>query len=152
MKDCEICPLLVGQTTKDRGVVLQTERWVVVLDKNQEYLGKAFVTLRDHKNTISDLNKADWLELHDVMKRVEHTMNLAFSPDVFNWSCLMNNAVVAGQPTRVHWHLHPRYLNGRTFAGEEFPDPKWPRRVEMLTNLVSDGVFTQITDAVRKNL
>ena len=152
MSDCEICPLLVGQTPEDPQVVLQTERWVVVLDKDQEYLGKAFVTLRKHKNTISDLNATDWAELYEVIKRIEHAMKHAFSPDVFNWSCLMNNAVVAGQPTRVHWHLHPRYLNGRTFAGEEFPDPIWPRRVEKLTKLVSDDVFMQITNAVRKNL
>ena len=37
----------------------------------------------------------------------------------------MNNAVKAGQSTHAHWHLHPRYLTGTVFAGEEFPDPKW---------------------------
>ena len=32
-KDCEICPLLVGQTAADDNVILQTERWVAVLDR-----------------------------------------------------------------------------------------------------------------------
>jgi len=34
-KECEICPLLVGQTAADDNVILQTERWVAVLDRNQ---------------------------------------------------------------------------------------------------------------------
>ena len=34
-KDCEICPLLIGQTAADDNVILQTERWVAVLDRNQ---------------------------------------------------------------------------------------------------------------------
>ena len=110
------------------------------------------MTLRKHKNTIADLNATDWAELYEVIKRIEHAMKHAFSPDVFNWSCLMNNAVAAGQSTHVHWHLQPRYLGGTMFAGEEFPDPIWPRRVEKLTKLVSDDVFMQITNAVRKNL
>lgn len=152
MSDCEICPFLVNQTTNDVEVLLQTDRWVVVLDKNQEYLGKCFVTLRKHKNTISDLSPADWAELHNVMRRIESAMKQAFAPDVFNWSCLMNNAVAAGQSTHVHWHLHPRYLRGGAFAGEVFADPKWPRRVEKLTKLVSDDVFEQIANAVRSCL
>ena len=36
-KECEICPLLVGQTAADDNVISQTERWVAVLDRNQCY-------------------------------------------------------------------------------------------------------------------
>lgn len=152
MSDCEICPFLVGQTAEDENVLLQTKHWVVVLDRNQEYLGKAFVTLRQHKDTISALTNEDWLELHEVMKRIESAMKDAFSPDVFNWSCLMNNAVAAGQPTHVHWHLHPRYLHGAEFGGEEFPDPKWPRRVEKLEKMIPDELFERIANTIRGKL
>ena len=48
-KECEICPQLVGHTAADDNVILQTERWVAVLDRNQSYLGKSFITLRQHK-------------------------------------------------------------------------------------------------------
>lgn len=61
-RDCEICPLLVGQTAADDNVILQTERWVVVLDRNQRYLGKSFITLRQHKETLSELDETDWIE------------------------------------------------------------------------------------------
>lgn len=151
-KECEICPLLVGQTAADDNVILQTERWVAVLDKNQCYLGKSFITLRQHKETLSDLDEADWMELHHVIRQLERSVKEAFGADVCNWECLMNNAVKAGRPTHVHWHLHPRYLDGATFAGEEFPDPKWPRHLEDTVHMVGDETFYEIMQALRSRL
>jgi diadenosine tetraphosphate (ap4A) hydrolase and other HIT family hydrolases-like protein len=151
-KECEICPLLVGQTAADDNVILQTERWVAVLDKNQCYLGKSFITLRQHKETLSDLDEADWMELHHVIRQLERAVKEAFGADVCNWECLMNNAVKAGQPTHVHWHLHPRYLGGATFTGEEFPDPKWPWHLENTVHMVSDETFREIMQALRSRL
>lgn len=151
-KECEICPLLVGQTTADDNVILQTERWVAVLDRNQCYLGKSFITLRQHKQTLSELDEADWMELHHVIRQLERAVKEAFGADVCNWECLMNNAVKAGQPTHVHWHLHPRYLGGATFTGEEFPDPKWPRHLEDAVHIVSDETFHKIMQALRSRL
>lgn len=151
-KECKICPLLVGQTAADDNVILQTERWVAVPDKNQCYLGKSFITLRQHKETLSDLDEADWMELHQVIRQLERAVKEAFGADVCNWECLMNNAVKAGQPTHVHWHLHPRYLAGATFAGEEFPDPKWPRHLESAVHMVSGETFREIMQALRSRL
>ena len=151
-KECKICPLLVGQTAADDNVILQTERWVAVLDKNQCYLGKSFITLSQHKETLSDLDEADWMELHQVIRQLERAVKEAFGADVCNWECLMNNAVKAGQPTHVHWHLHPRYLAGATFAGEEFPDPKWPRHLESAVHMMSDETFREIMQALRSRL
>ncbi len=151
-KECEICPLLVGQTTADDNVILQTERWVAVLDRNQCYLGKSFITLRQHKQTLSELDEADWAELRHVIRQIERAVKEAFGADVCNWECLTNNAVKAGRPTHVHWHLYPRYLDGVTFAGEEFPDPKWPRHLESGEHRVSEELFGKIVLAVQENL
>ena len=151
-KECGICPLLVGQTAADDNVILQTKRWVAVLDKNQCYLGKSFITLRQHKETLSELDEADWMELHRVIRQIEQAVKEAFGADVCNWECLMNNAIRAGRPTHVHWHLYPRYLGGTTFAGEEFPDPKWPRHLESGEHRVSEELFGKIVLAVQENL
>ena len=151
-KECEICPLLVGQTAADDNVILQTERWVAVLDKNQCYLGKSFITLRQHKETLSDLDEVDWTELHQVIRQIEQAVKAAFGADVCNWERLMNNAVKAGRPTHVHWYLYPRYLGGATLAGEEFPDPKWPRHLESGEHRVSEELFGKIVLAVQENL
>ena len=136
----------------DDNVILQTERWVAVLDRNQCYLGKSFITLRQHKETLSDLDEVDWTELHQVIRQIEWAVKAAFGADVCNWECLMNNAVRAGRPTHVHWHLYPRYLGGTRFAGEEFPDPKWPRHLESGEHRVSEELFGKIVLAVQENL
>ena len=150
MNGCEICPLLVEDTTNKDNILLQTEDWVVVLDRNQPYLGKSFVTARSHVATISELSADEWSDLHVVMKKMEEAIKSAFGADVINWECLMNNAIKAGQPTHVHWHLYPRYLDGTVFAGEEFPDPQWPRHLEGVEHLVSDTVFAAIAAKVRE--
>lgn len=151
-KDCEICPLLVGQTAADDNIIFQAERWVAVLDKNQSYLGKSFITLRQHKETLSELDETDWMEMHQVISQLEQAVKGAFGADVCNWECLMNKAVKAGQSTHVHWHLYPRYLGGATFAGEEFPDPKWPRHLENVVHMVGDETFREIMRALRSHL
>ena len=84
--------------------------------------------------------------------QIEQAVKEAFGADVCNWECLMNNAVKAGQPTHVHWHLHPRYLNGAHFEGEDFPDPKWPRHLESGEHRVSEELFGKIVLAVQENL
>lgn len=142
----------MSQQPGDSELLIQTEHWNAVLDKNQEYLGKSFVTLRKHKETLSELSSNEWSDLHTVMQKMEEAIEKAFAADVCNWSCLMNNAVAAHQPTHVHWHLHPRYLKGATFLGLLFPDPKWPRRREKVDNIVSEAIFNQIATKIRENI
>lgn len=150
MNGCEICPLLAEQSANDDNVLLQTDGWVVVLDRNQPYLGRSFVTARNHTATISDLSADEWSDLHVAMKKMEEAIKSAFGADVINWECLMNNAIKAGQPTHVHWHLYPRYLGGAVFAGEEFPDPKWPRHLDGVKHPVSDTVFAAIAEKIKE--
>mgnify|MGYP000748099873 CR=1 FL=1 len=77
-KECEICPLLVSQAAADDNVIFQTERWAAVLDRNQSYLGKSFITLRQHKQTLSELDEADWTELRHVIRQIEQAVKEAF--------------------------------------------------------------------------
>ena len=110
------------------------------------------MTLREHKSSLGELDETDWRELHEVIRSMERAITQAFGADVCNWECLMNNAVKAGQSTHVHWHLYPRYANGTHFAGEEFPDPKWPRHLESGEHRVSEELFSKIVLAVQENL
>jgi len=64
----------------------------------------------------------------------------------------LGGIIKAGRPTHVHWHVYPRYLGGTTFAGEEFPDPKWPRHLESGEHRVSEKLFGKIVLAVQENL
>lgn len=152
MVDCEICPILASQNSGQDVVVLETANWRAVLDSDQRTLGKMFVTLRAHKAAISDLASDEWAELHEVMIQLEKAANESFRPSHFNWSCLMNNAVVAGQPTHVHWHLHPRYTAPVEFAGEVFSDTELYPPKERTTHPVSQELLHTIAAAIQSHL
>lgn len=146
--NCEICPILASSNSGNDVVVLETAHWRVVLDEDQRFLGKSFVTLREHKESMSDLSSEQWQDLHDVMRRLEISTKRAFAPSHFNWSCLMNNAIVADQPTHVHWHMHPRYKTSVEFGGQVFHDTELFPPKERTTHLTTRGVLLQIAQAM----
>ena len=131
---------------------MQTDRWRVVLDSNQQYLGKAFVTLVEHKESLSDLSTEDWNDFELLVKKLESAVKSAFKPNHFNWSCLMNIAAMNGQPTHVHWHMHPRYSQVVEVAGEPFEDTKWYPRSNVTDCQVDRQVLQEIADIIIKNI
>ncbi len=146
--NCEICPILGSHNDGKDVQVFETKYWRVVLDGDQRFLGKSFVTLLKHKESVSDPSSEEWQDLHTVMLRLEASVKGAFGPSHFNWSCLMNNAVVAGQPTHVHWHMHPRYTRPVEFAGETFYDTElFPPR-ERSSHVVTRDILLQIMQAM----
>jgi diadenosine tetraphosphate (Ap4A) HIT family hydrolase len=152
MSDCEICPILATRNNGKDVTVLETEHWRAVLDSDQRMLGKMFVTLRTHKGTIGELTVVEWAELHEVMRQLERAVGDAFQPSHFNWSCLMNNAVVAEQPTHVHWHFHPRYKTSVEFAGEVFLVTELYPPKERTTHPISQELLHTIAAAIQSYL
>jgi diadenosine tetraphosphate (Ap4A) HIT family hydrolase len=152
MSDCEICPILATRNHGADVTVLETAHWRAVLDSDQRTLGKMFVTLRTHKGTVGKLTALEWGELHDVMRHLEVATRGAFQPSHFNWSCLMNNAVAAEQPTHVHWHFHPRYKAPVEFAGEVFSDTELYPPKERTTHPVSQELLHTIAAAIQSHL
>ena len=148
MTSCEICPILASRNDGNDVLVFETAYWRVVLDSDQRFLGKSFITLLQHKETISDVSPDEWRDLHAVMQRLEASTKRAFGPSHFNWSCLMNNAVVAGQSTHVHWHMHPRYMGPVGFAGETFRDSELFPPKERTTHVTPGDILLQIAQAM----
>jgi diadenosine tetraphosphate (Ap4A) HIT family hydrolase len=146
--NCEICPILASHNDGKDVQVFETAYWRVVLDADQRVLGKSFVTLLGHKESLGDLSNEEWQDLHNIMKRLEVSAMRAFSPSHFNWSCLMNNAVVASQPTHVHWHMHPRYTQPVEFAGETFYDTELFPPKERSVHIVKRDILLQIMQAM----
>lgn len=146
---CEICPILTTRNDGTDVTVIETLYWRAVLDADQRYLGKMFVTLLEHKESVSDLSGEQWRDLHELMKALERAVGRAFQPSHFNWACLMNNAVVAGQPTHVHWHLHPRYTAPVTFADEVFDDTELTPPKRRTTHPTTPEVLQGIAAAIQ---
>ena len=150
MNDCEICPILATHNNDQDVKVFESRRWRVVLDPNQQFLGKAFVTLLDHKSSLSELDDEDWKDFEALVRRLESALKEVFQPNHFNWSCLMNIAAMNGQETHVHWHIHPRYDKAVTVAGETFEDTQWYPRKEKQDHLVDQGTLQTIADRIKE--
>lgn len=119
LPNCEICAFLPKNTP-----IFETDKWTISLSSDQGYLGRCFVTLKDHKGDMAELTNEEWLEFADIVKKLERGVRESFGAVLFNWTCLMNNAFqVSPAFPHVHWHVRPRYENAVTFDGEEFVDP-----------------------------
>lgn len=122
MKNCEICTHV---NNKDDSLLI-TEHWAVALAPDQGYLGRCYVTLREHKASLSDLSDQEWAEYRDIVRRLERASYEAFGGTPFNWACMMNNAYQeADAQPHVHWHFRPRYSQPVTVNGIEFTDPQF---------------------------
>lgn len=152
MINCEICPILQTRNNGNDVQIFESEYWRVVLDPNQQFLGKSFVTLLEHRPTISDLSAEQWSDLHNVMEKLEGAIGRAFQPSHFNWSCLMNIAAMKGEETHVHWHLHPRYAELVTVNGENFEDTSWYPRKEKVDHIVNVEVLCMIADKIKDGM
>lgn len=121
-KTCDICQNINNPETE----VMRTDTWVVHLAGDQGYLGRCYVTLLDHKGSLSELSDAEWNSFRNIAKQLELAFTKAFGADPCNWSCLLNNAFrVEPADPHVHWHLRPRHKQKVTVNGVVFDDPDY---------------------------
>lgn len=115
VEDCFAC-----RAQFETPVIRESTLWRIVINRNQNLLGKTFVVLKRHEEEVSGLTKDEWSELLAEMRWVTERVRNAFAPDHFNYSFLMN------MDRHVHLHVIPRYVEGRQLAGAEFTDPDYP--------------------------
>lgn len=111
---CSLCQPTLGP------VLAEGEHWRVVLNRNQNLLGKLMIVLRRHTERVSELHPDEWAELHLEMWGAERALSALFQPDHFNFLFLQN------QDRHVHLHVVPRYAAAGSFAALHFEDPDYP--------------------------
>lgn len=150
--NCDICEYV----KKADNPIFESKYWIVFLADEQAYLGRSFVTLKRHCGDIAKLEDKEWVELLDVVGRLENAVRDAFGPSSFNWTCLMNLAYQNNPPNpHVHWHFIPRYGHEVNFAGTTFVDPEFGShyaREKERSKKVSGKIKSRIIAAIRKRL
>lgn len=111
---CMLCDPCLGPA------LAESTAWRIVLNRNQNLLGKCFVVARRHVEAVSALTAEEWTELQTQLVLAARALELAFRPNHFNYAFLQN------QDRHVHLHVIPRYAGPRAFAGEQFTDPDYP--------------------------
>ena len=94
-----------------RDLVGTWEHWHVVVNHNQNYLGKVMLVLRRHATDVTALTPAEQAGLWSLLGDVKTALLGAFQPDHFNYAFLMN------LDAHVHLHIIPRYAQPQVFAG-----------------------------------
>ncbi|TSC70108.1 MAG: hypothetical protein G01um101470_884 [Parcubacteria group bacterium Gr01-1014_70] len=99
-------------------------------------------------HTVGDLSDEEILEFRDVVRVMETAAKNRFGSSHQNVECLMNHGYRSWPSVPlVHWHFHPRYIQGKTeFAGLTFVDEdptesvvghnSWPAGPEVLEKIV----------------
>jgi diadenosine tetraphosphate (Ap4A) HIT family hydrolase len=148
--NCHIC---VGNKDLEANL-LTTDYWHVILSPDQGYLGRAYVTLRDHKGTLGDLTDAEWQDYVSIVRRLENACKVGLGATLSNWTCLMNNAYQQ-KPNlpHVHWHFRPRYAEPVIINGVTFGDPDYGFHYDReQKQSVDDETFQIIIVKIKANL
>ena len=135
MVACRLCEPGLGP------LIHEGRHWKVVLDRNQNLLGKCFVSLKRHAERLTDLRSDEWQELHLLLARTTEAVTCVFEPDHFNYVFLQN------QDRHVRLHVIPRYASPREFAGLGFRDIGWPGHydIQQMAQTLTDGQYHELT-------
>lgn len=142
MESCSLC------RSDLEPVVVRYDLWALILNWNQDLLGKCFLTLARHEEQILHLTGSEWSDLHDHIRSTTLMLKRAFQPDHFNYVFLQN------QDRHVHMHIIPRYAQTRTFAGLEFVDSAYPSHytVDGPPNHLSPTVLAKINQHLQQSM
>jgi diadenosine tetraphosphate (Ap4A) HIT family hydrolase len=134
---------LAPETIIERDVL-----WTIALNRNQNLLGKVILVLNRPLEQVILLREDEWADLHRWMRRITLALTTAFQPDHFNYAFLQN------QDRQVHLHVIPRYVAGRSFAGETFEDPDYPDHyhVPATPRAISKEQLAKLAKIIRRAL
>ena len=140
MRYCSLCDTNLGP------VIAGSAYRQLVLNRNQNLLGKCFLALRRHLEVVPQLSPAEWTDLHVQLVQATKVLTLAFRPDHFNYAFLQN------QDRHIHLHIIPRYGELRVFAGVTFDDLDYPSHYAVPTpsRHLSQEQFTALAERLRQ--
>ena len=120
--------------------------WQVIVNRNQNYLGKLMLVLKRHETDVTALSAAEQEEFWQLLAAVHRALAALFQPDHFNDVFLMN------QDRHVHLHVIPRYAAPREFAGIVFTDGQLGKHYQFGENFVDVSVRRALSEALRRHL
>lgn len=100
--------------------------------------------LKRECESLSALTEEEMLDFLNIVKKTESIFKLNYKADMFNWTCLMNDAYKKYPPKpQVHWHCRPRYSTPAVFEGREFADPNFAHHYDRTLRRELDEIIKQ---------
>ena len=98
----------------------QTDHWTVLLRPRQPTFGSLVLICREPVRSFAEVSAPGYIELRDVVRRIEATLQDVVAYERINYLMLMM------VDPHVHFHVIPRYDGSRMFEGQEYTDAGWP--------------------------
>lgn len=136
---CLLCAL--DESAND--FVAQWTYWRLLVNHNQNYLGKVMLVLKRHATDVTELTAQEQTELWLALRRVRAALTAAFQADHFNYAFLMN------QDAHVHLHIIPRYVEPREFEGQTFTDGRTGEHYALTSHIVPLALRAAIARRLR---
>ncbi len=100
--------------------VAQSTHWTVLLRPKQPTLGSLVLVCREPVAAFAELSAAAFVDLREVVRRVESVLREVSAYERINYLMLMM------VDRDVHFHVIPRYDGTRNFLGADYRDAGWP--------------------------
>lgn len=124
MQNCDVCQFLESKPLKNQ--ILTTNYWTVGIIPDQPYLGRALITLLDHKGSLGKLTHEEWEEFEMIVPKLENAYKQTFGAEPLNLGCFMNHGYRDDPPhPHVHWQIFPRYKEPVELQGMTFEDTRY---------------------------
>ena len=101
-------------------LIWESQFWIWSLRPVQATLGSSILSLKRSCPVFSELTQAEFSDLNNAVKVIEHAVKKAFHYDIMNYLMLM---MVDKQ---VHFHVIPRYQGKQHFVKLDWIDSGWP--------------------------
>ena len=131
---------------KAEEVVHEGHYWRIIVNQDQNLLGKCFIALIRHAEDLFHLRQSELDELWGLAAKVRGALRELFQVDHFNFGFLGNN------DRHLHMHVVPRYRGTRFFAGLVFDDKAWGHHYDLIPRRVPPEVAAQLVAAMREKL
>ncbi|WP_251358640.1 adenylyltransferase/cytidyltransferase family protein [Kangiella sp. TOML190] len=100
-------------------LVKSYNHWHLLLRPQQTTLGSLILICKEEVTDFSAISIEANKEKHYIIKEVEHVLKSQFNYNKINYLMLML------VDPEVHFHIIPRYEQGASFNGQQYPDPSW---------------------------
>jgi len=113
MKGCRFCSLA---GTKDNYIIFENNDTIAVLDNKPLSRGHFLVIPKTHRDNLSDMPKAEFLELVGIVNELSLKVCKILNADGVNIA--INSGLAAGQQVdHLHVHVIPRYRGDNLLIG-----------------------------------
>lgn len=113
--DCVMCRFQQVGSDKDNLIIYRGIYCYTMLNRYPYNNGHLMVVPYEHKSELNDLNPNTWMEMSDLIRKIETILKQAYRCDGINIGLNLGCAAGAGIAEHLHVHMVPRWSGDSNF-------------------------------------